>query len=190
MRDYAVEPLLGRNSSDSEGFDLEPYHSADSTGRERATFSKANVLDILDAFTARPLGIRRRKQTSRRKRGVYGALNVVVLTVLFLIAISILNGIIHPSYANPPAHYRALEEQVQTSASSGRGNPRNEKIFIASNIIQTDMINGPWGESVIELVDLLGPENVFVSIYENDSGNSSANALNDLASKLPCEYSD
>jgi hypothetical protein len=190
MHDHSVEPLLSRYSSDSESFDLGPSHNTESVHSQRWSPSKARLLIFIDAFTARPLGIRRRKQTSKRTRVLFGFLNGVVLTILLLIVISILDGIIHPSYASPPAHYEALEKHVRSTVGSGRGNPRNEKIFIASNIIQTDLIKGRWGASLIELVDLLGPENVFVSIYENDSGNSTSQALNELASRLPCKQSN
>jgi hypothetical protein len=186
MHDHSVEPLLSRHSSDSEDWDVEPSHNVDSLLGQRSPSSRSALFVFLDAFTARPLGIRRRKRTSNRSRLILGSLNGVVFTILLLITVSIFDGLIHPSYANPPAHYEALKEHVRTSIDSGRGNPRNEKIFIASNIIQADLIKGEWGASLMELVGLLGPENVFVSIYENDSGNSSVEALSYLASQLPC----
>ena len=41
-------------------------------------------------------------------------------------------------------------------------------MFIAANIVDEELIRGPWGSRVVELVELLGRENVFLSIYEND----------------------
>lgn len=61
-------------------------------------------------------------------------------------------------------------------------------MFIASNIVQEEMIRGPWGRSLLELVDILGEHNVFVSIYENDSGPGTGDALRELAAQLPCPF--
>ncbi|KAF2663380.1 hypothetical protein BT63DRAFT_465923 [Microthyrium microscopicum] len=107
----------------------------------------------------------------------------------FLVALSILRGILFPSYANPPPHYRLLNEAISSSSYEGRGNIKGESVFIAANIIQEDLIKGQWGLSLLELVHLLGPENVFVSIYENDSGPGTAAALEELKAKLPCDFS-
>jgi hypothetical protein len=180
MQDSEAAYLLGSHSSDIENFDVELK-----TGHEPKHTQK--LYDLFNAITTRPLGIRRRAHTSRRKGCIITTLNTVISTILLLIIVSILEGIFHPSYANPPPHYKYLEEYVRKSSENGRANLRNEKVFIASNIIQADMIDGPWGQSLIELVDLLGSENVFVSIYENDSGNSSVRALRKLASKLQCQ---
>lgn len=100
---------------------------------------------------------------------------------------SLLNGILRPSYSNPPQHYKELAERVRSSSQSGRGNLRNEKVFIAANIINEDLIRGSWSASLLSLVELLGQDNVFVSIYENDSGNGTSSALQDLRSQLSCE---
>ena len=108
-----------------------------------------------------------------------------VLAFLFLL--SILRAIIFPSYQTPPAHYDTLRNAVLASSQPGRGNPHAEKIFIAANILKEDLIRGVWGEAVLELVDLLGEENVFVSIYENDSGPGTAEALKEFRNKLRCK---
>jgi hypothetical protein len=76
---------------------------------------------------------------------------------------------------------------VTTSTLPGRGNPYGEKIFIAANILQEDLIRGSWGNAVLELVDLLGADNVFLSIYENDSGRGTADALEELRNKVSCK---
>jgi hypothetical protein len=107
--------------------------------------------------------------------------------VMLLVSMSILNGILYPSYANPPPHYRNLEELVQRSSEPGRGNPNSEKIFIAANIIQADLIKGHWGTSVLRLIDLLGHGNVFISVFENDSGLETQNALQNFKTMLPCQ---
>jgi hypothetical protein len=66
--------------------------------------------------------------------------------------------------------------RVTSSTASGRGNTNNES-FLAANIINEEFIRGSWGSSVPDLVDMLGEENVFVSIYENKSGPGTSNAL-------------
>ncbi|EFR01032.1 hypothetical protein MGYG_04035 [Nannizzia gypsea CBS 118893] len=89
------------------------------------------------------------------------------------ILVSAVQAIFHPSYQRPPAHYAQLQRRILGSSEPGRANPGKEKIFIAANIIREDLIRGAWGDSLLELIALLGEDNVFVSIYENDSGRAS-----------------
>ncbi|OCK97816.1 glycosyltransferase family 69 protein [Cenococcum geophilum 1.58] len=103
--------------------------------------------------------------------------------------LSLLNGLLQPSYMHPPTHYGDLEKDVVESNRNGRGNPNNEKVFIAANIINEELIRGSWGVSLLELVGILGKENVFVSIYENDSGDGTRDALLKLEKELPCNSS-
>ncbi|KAF3906247.1 hypothetical protein ABW20_dc0102259 [Dactylellina cionopaga] len=91
----------------------------------------------------------------------------------FNLLLLVLTPIFNPSYSQRPAHF------------SGK-NIHNEKIFIAANIIDEDLVRGAWGKAVRGLVDLIGPDNVFLSIYENDSGPRIAIALKELASKVKC----
>ena len=111
----------------------------------------------------------------------------LALTIGFLFVLSVLRAIIFPSYQKPPAHYQVLYDAVVASKLPGRGNPYKEKIFIAANILQEDLIRGPWGESMLELIELLGGDNVFLSIYENDSGPGTVSALKELRSRLTCK---
>ncbi|TVY90868.1 hypothetical protein LAWI1_G005177 [Lachnellula willkommii] len=62
--------------------------------------------------------------------------------------------------------------------------PPNEKVFIAANIIDGDLITGPWGKSLVDLVELIGKDRVFVSIYGGPT-----RALEELADKLECQTS-
>ena len=68
----------------------------------------------------------------------------------------------------------------------GRGNVRQDEVFIAANIINEELIRGPWGAALLELIDLLGEDNVFVSIYENDSGYGTQKALQELQRNFSC----
>jgi hypothetical protein len=61
-------------------------------------------------------------------------------------------------------------------------NPKGESVYIAANIIDGDLITGAWGRSLLQLVDLIGKEKVFVSIYGGP-----ASALKRLEGILECE---
>jgi hypothetical protein len=115
--------------------------------------------------------------------------SVLIWSTLAVVLFSVFTAITHPSYVNPPAHYKALESTIAASTTPGRGNPNNEKIFIASNIVRENLVRGSWSETLLELIDLIGPDNAFVSIYENDSGPGTALALQELRQKLPCKSS-
>ncbi|EAS35424.3 uncharacterized protein CIMG_00778 [Coccidioides immitis RS] len=103
----------------------------------------------------------------------------------------LLTAIISPSYTHRPAHYDALRQAIRDSNEPGRGNPRNEKVFIAASIYDRDgsLARGQWGRNVLDLIELLGPDNTYLSVFENDSGDVSAAALQDLEQKVPCNRS-
>ena len=95
-----------------------------------------------------------------------------------------------PSYSSPPARYHELRLRAETSTEAGRANPRNEKVFIAASIFDRDgkLARGAWGGDILNLIDLLGPSNVFLSIYENDAGPVAKAALEELEEKVTCEH--
>ena len=115
------------------------------------------------------------------------ALYLLGLFTVFTVA-SLLLAILYPAYTSPPPHYLRLEEAVRSSSAPGRANTNNEQVFIAANIVNPSLIDGAWGQSLRKLVDLLGPDNVFVSIYENDSGPDSVAALTALDDSLKCMH--
>ncbi|KAK2625977.1 hypothetical protein QTJ16_004239 [Diplocarpon rosae] len=43
--------------------------------------------------------------------------------------------------------------------------PPHETVFIAANILSGPLITGPWGQSLVQLVEAIGRDRVFVSIY-------------------------
>ncbi|KAL4885324.1 cryptococcal mannosyltransferase 1-domain-containing protein [Aspergillus karnatakaensis] len=108
-----------------------------------------------------------------------------------ILALILLSSTFSPSYTRPPPHYTALANTVHNSTDSGRGNPRDEKILIAASLYDRggDIAGGQWGQRVLDLIHLLGRENVFLSIYENDSGSAGAGALRDLERRIPCNKS-
>ena len=109
----------------------------------------------------------------------------IILALLFLTAI------FRPSYTNPPAHYKSLRGKVESSSDYGRANPENEKIFIAASIYDEGghLLKGAWGEAVLKLLDILGNKNVFLSIYENESGEQAYVAQIKFERKVQCPHS-
>ncbi|MCJ1432130.1 hypothetical protein MMC27_001486 [Xylographa pallens] len=108
--------------------------------------------------------------------------------MVLLIAIT---AVFSPSYAQLPDHYRTLQRRCQESKQLGRGNVNNETVFIAATLYDAEgaLVSGHWGSAVLELVDLLGPANVYLSVYENDPDTGAKASLENLAKSLPCNSS-
>lgn len=111
----------------------------------------------------------------------------IILAVSLLVAIP---PILAPSYTHRPPHYDALQQKCEgASPQIACANPHGEKIFIS--IILHDrggsLVGGKWGERILSLVNILGPDNVFLSIYENDSGFDGRVALGDFKRNVPCK---
>ncbi|CAK7205835.1 hypothetical protein SEUCBS139899_008614 [Sporothrix eucalyptigena] len=134
----------------------------------------------------------------RSKRRLLGHVLKTVLGVAF--ALLVLTPFLAPSYLHPPAQYSRLAAKCDALYNGpeesmdrihGCANPFNEKVFVSVSLYDQDghLAAGQWGDSLIELVRLLGPSNVFVSIYENDSGRRGATALEHLRRLLPCRNS-
>ncbi|KAK2745240.1 hypothetical protein FQN57_003935 [Myotisia sp. PD_48] len=130
-----------------------------------------------------------RKRKCKNWVNVKGGLGFLVAVTLLFFLFSLIEAVFVPSYQTPPKHYQKLYHRIKSTNNPGRGNPKNEKVFIAANIVNKDLINGAWGNALLELVDVLGQDNVFVSIYENDSGQGTSDALTELKDKLPCNSS-
>lgn len=119
---------------------------------------------------------------SRRTRRVLFLIKFILVSLVTLV---IFTAIFRPSYTHKPPHYRKLELHSQLSKLGG-ANPFHEKVFIAISLYDKDghLASGHWGQSVLQLIDLLGPSNIFLSIYQNDSGNGTA--LEAFKSKVKC----
>lgn len=104
-------------------------------------------------------------------------------------ALILITAIFSPSYNDPPEHYRALQRRALASDENGRGNVNNKKIFIAASLYDKGgrLVDGIWGRDVLELIDLLGDMNVFLSVYENDSGPDAEAALTKFRAKVRCK---
>ena len=192
-----------RSSLDSQGtFDLdEADYESQTPPKLRYLSSRWPLLSRLLSSTYS--GYRRLKPSrpflsaSKRPTGCYRRLlfrrscfylHIVAGIVLALV---VLTSIFRPSYTRPPSHYASLRDNVRQSTAPGRGNPRHEKVFIAASLYDPDgeIAQGQWGYRVLELIDLLGPDNVFLSIYENDSGTGGERALRNWEAQVPCDKS-
>lgn len=115
-------------------------------------------------------------------------------TLLVLCVFAILYGAFMPSYTHPPARYTSLRQTVEANltgggAATGLANRHNEKIFIASTLYDGGgiLLSGLWGEDLLELINIIGPEHVHLSIYENDPDPAAEKALDDFATRVTCE---
>jgi hypothetical protein len=106
--------------------------------------------------------------------------SVAVLIVLF--------GIFAPSYSNPPQRYLTLRREIEQTDAQGRGNTYNEKVFIAAAVYdhEGELLGGEWGVRLRQFVDILGPDNVFLSIYENDADEKAQLAMKAFAQRVTC----
>ncbi|KAE8413037.1 cryptococcal mannosyltransferase 1-domain-containing protein [Aspergillus pseudocaelatus] len=98
--------------------------------------------------------------------------------IFSLIGLSIVTWMLYPIYTRLPAHYLSLRAKLLNSDRPGRGNPRNEKVFMAATLYD------PSGELFI---NLLGEDNAFLSLYENDSDGKVA--LQALEKRVACTKS-
>ena len=118
-------------------------------------------------------------------------LQLIYAFLILLISIVVVGGVFNPSYTYLPKHYKQLRDQARSSTLPGRGNPGQEKVYIAAAIRDRHghLAKGPWADNILELVDLLGPDNVFLSVYENDSGPIAKAALQDLEERIAFPHS-
>ncbi|KAK3995868.1 family 69 putative glycosyltransferase [Cladorrhinum sp. PSN332] len=111
--------------------------------------------------------------------------------VIASISTVILTPTLNPSYTRHPKHYKSLSQQcVGPAPTAGCANPNNQTVFVSTILYDQDgnLADGLWGQRVLSLIHLLGPPNVFLSIYENDSGEIGQTALDHLKAQVPCEH--
>ncbi|OCL13448.1 glycosyltransferase family 69 protein [Glonium stellatum] len=121
-------------------------------------------------------------------RAIYWAIITIPCAIVLLV---LFTAAFRPSYTHLPDHYKVLQRKCQESQEPGRGNINNEKVFIAATLYDPDgaLVGGDWGSAVLKLVELLGPENVHVSVYENDADPPAKASLESLEKKLTCNSS-
>lgn len=162
---------VGLLATESSDFDLEDFNTPrDQPEGHFVTTSwiSGHVRSAFDKAYAH------RVAKPRSKRRIFKVL-LAIASISFIITV-VLAPFFSP-YSKRPAHY------------SG-SNKSNETVFIAANIINENLVRGSWGQSILELVDTIGPENTFLSIYENDSGPGMKEALQELAEKVPCKLNE
>jgi hypothetical protein len=115
---------------------------------------------------------------------------VVKYTLVLTLALVVFTPIIAPSYSSPPPQYRELAARCTRHATPGCANVFQEKVFIAISLYDKDghLAGGTWAKSLLELIRIIGSDNVFLSIYENDSGPEGAQALENLKGQLTCRH--
>lgn len=127
----------------------------------------------------------------RRKRSFLRLIYWTAFSVPYLCLLLVLFvGIFCPSYTHRPAHYEELRRQALKSTEPGRANPHNEKVFIAASVYEEDgaLTSGAWGEQVLQLIDLLGPQNVYLSIYEDNADPGTKVSLTEFKRKVTCKH--
>ncbi len=116
---------------------------------------------------------------------------LLVHIAAFAILLILIAYVYFPSYTILPHHYERLKEQTETTSRPGRGNLSQQKVFIAATLFDPGglLAGGAWADNVLQLISLLGPDNTFLSIYENDSGPEAQHALSELGTRVPCNHS-
>jgi ZIP family zinc transporter len=123
----------------------------------------------------------------RRKRSLLRIIYWTIFSVPhILIALVLVAGIFFPSYTVRPPHYEELRKRA---TDTGRANPYNEKVFVVASLAETkgDLTSGAWGREVLQLVDLLGPENVHLSIYEDNPDLVTKQSLDSFRGQVKCK---
>ena len=113
----------------------------------------------------------------------------IALTILC--PLILLTAIFRPSYTILPKHYEKLKSQILETRNEGRGNLDNQKVFIATSVYDRNgrLAGGAWGQAILNLIDILGNDNVYLSIYENDGGDEAQNALRQFETEVGCQHS-
>jgi hypothetical protein len=113
---------------------------------------------------------------------------VLIILPSLAVVIILLVAVLYPSYSHPPHHYDVLRAHALISTDPGRINIHNEKIFIASSIYdkQGRLASGPWAQNLLDLIDLLGPENVFLSVFEDDPDSLARTSLKHFSKRVSC----
>lgn len=129
-----------------------------------------------------------RPQYSGRQRLIIFLLYLIVTVLPTIIIIAYT---VFPSYTYPPLRYTQLRTVSEASSTPGRGNPAGQKVFIAASLYDAggSLANGAWSRNVLNLIDLLGSNNTFLSIYENDSGQVGKHALRKMKERVLCAHS-
>ncbi|MCJ1370880.1 hypothetical protein MMC20_002094 [Loxospora ochrophaea] len=202
--DYELVQRRSTESNDSFNLDDADFESQSLTHSSRLVHRKHSLPKALLAFVtahvkqyfSRPRGRFGKPRASRRRTQCSRRSTIKRLCLIFqaflgiILALVVFAAIFRPSYTRLPPHYAKLTARVANSNEKGRANLNNEKVFIAASIYDEGgkLANGAWGQALLDLVDLLGDDNVFLSIYESDSGLEAKDALHTFEAKLSCNH--
>ncbi|KAK4502747.1 hypothetical protein PRZ48_006173 [Zasmidium cellare] len=126
--------------------------------------------------------------TPRRRRSIYCRVaQLLMLAPYMIFSAIIICGVFFPSYSYPPQRYLELRDRVQELGQTA--NINDEKVFIAASLYdhKGELVGGQWGQSVLRLIEILGPDNVFLSLYENDPDEMAQAALDEFAKNVTCD---
>ena len=201
--------LVRRDSDDSdESFSLDEadFQSHGSTSQSYLNHQPSRIPQwlsrLVPTWTSSASGSRNHNSRSPRKRskpprpkcGIHRpslrVCNVCGASFAVLVALVLITAVFRPSYTRPPAHYRALRDRVLSSEDYGSANPENQKIYIAASVYDEGghLLGGTWGEAVLELIDILGNRNVYLSIYENTAGEMAQVRQFEFERKIQCQH--
>lgn len=146
---------------------------------------------VRDAHSRTHLKLPRRPRLGYHKPSVRSFCSCYAFVGILLAVVLSIALLLEPSYTKPPAHYQSLRARIESSEDYGRANPENQKIFIAASIYDEGghLLGGAWGEAVLKLINMLGNRNVFLSIYENTSGEGGQVAQFKFERRVQCQYS-
>ncbi|WQF84114.1 Putative mannosyltransferase 1, CMT1 [Colletotrichum destructivum] len=176
-----------RPSSSIEDSDLDHEHKEPLLPGSASVSQRRGRGTIVAWLRGRPRSLLRRFRRQPR------SLPRLLLRYTFLFVLFVLTAtpIFFPSYTRHPKHYKDLRKRCLVSDSlSGCANLRNEKVFIAVSLFDPEgkITGGEWAKNVLDLIHMIGEDNTFLSIYENDSGDLGAAALDEFKKNVPCKH--
>jgi len=177
--DLELDELAANASTHSLAESIRPrWLSRSPTRAHRRSGSNTSYLNW-----AKP---RRRRSLLLRSCRLLAIIPVVLLGLIAIYAL------FFPSYSHPPQRYTDLRTRVQSSSSrTGSANAFDKKVMIVASLYDKDgkLLSGHWGEAVLDLVDILGPSNVYLSVYENDPDSNAKEALARFGEHVRCNKS-
>ena len=188
--DYGETNFISDDHDDSNA------HLLSTTRRKPAgtRLSLSAIYQSLDWRNVRTHLARRVRRIAKSPWTCSGGLRLILrlfyTALIGILVLVVVIGIFFPSYTHLPAHYKDLRKRVEKSWIPGSANPGQEKIFIAASIYDPggDLARGDWAKNILNLITILGPHNVYLSIYENDSGDEAMEALAELETKVQCNH--
>jgi hypothetical protein len=177
--------LLPRDSSEEDAKDYTELHPPSPSWLSRVASTLRITHFANRAVYAHYVTPRRRKRSVLRL--VYWTIFSFPYVCIFLVLVA---SIFFPSYTVRPAHYNQLRQRALATTDPGRANPYSEKVFITAALYEEkgNLVAGAWGKAVLQLIDLLGPEHVHLSIYEDNADLKTKQALVEFRQKVPCKF--